>query len=247
MQRFNVDSDDYYVNLSLNTEIPLPSDRETVLHYFEQMRKAYPELRDFYTREGGDLVLESDKEAGHYRWLAIEQKRLCSGYVNPASTEEAYPQHELVLELAPHLLSLSLLDCEALDVLYGFDFTYAGNHDEVVCEALGLGPGLEGLLGESDRRIVNFEPSITLALDESCRLQCRLWIETRTNAYQIRTGTYSEDQLSIYFTVRQFWGLGPEASFIESYRRQCALGEQLLEERVIPKIIRPLAQTIASR
>ena len=79
-----------------------------------------------------------------YRWLAIEPTRLCSGQYNPESLEEAYRQHELVLELAPHLLTISLLDCEALDVMYGFDFNYDGNHDEVVAEALGVGPAWKG-------------------------------------------------------------------------------------------------------
>src|SRR4029078_12895746 len=96
--------------------------------------------------ESGDLVLEGDKEQGHYRWLAIEPKRLCSGYINPETLEDAYRQHELVLELAPHLLTISILDCEALDVMYGFDFTYEGNHDEGVAEALWGGSAMEGLL-----------------------------------------------------------------------------------------------------
>jgi len=28
-------SDDYYINLNLNTEMDLPQSRETILHYFE--------------------------------------------------------------------------------------------------------------------------------------------------------------------------------------------------------------------
>ena len=51
----------------------------------------------------------------------------------------------MVLDLAPPLLTISLLDCEALDVMYGFDFTYEGNHDEVVTEALGVGTAPGGL------------------------------------------------------------------------------------------------------
>ena len=53
---FLAENDDFYVNLSLNTQLELPSARDTVLHYFEQMRKAYPELTNFFTRENGDLV-----------------------------------------------------------------------------------------------------------------------------------------------------------------------------------------------
>ena len=247
MNRYHCDSDDYYVNLHLNTEMELPTNRDTVLHYFEQMKKAFPELRNFYTRESGDLVLEGDKEQGHYRWLAIEPRRLCSGQVNPDTLEDAYRQHELVLDLAPHLLTISSLDCEALDVMFGFDFTYDGNHDEVVAEALGVGPALEGLLDAPPARVINYEPSITLALDEACRLQCRLSIETRTNAFQVRTGDFPDDQISIYFTVRQYWGTGPEQTFLESFRRQREIGEDLVQRMVVPRIVKPLAQAIASR
>jgi hypothetical protein len=247
MNRYSCDADDFYVNVNLNTEMELPANRDTVLHFFEQMRKAFPELRNFYTRENGDLVLEGDKEQESYRWVAIEPRRLCTGQVNPETLADVYRQHELVLDLAPHLLTISLLDCEALDVMFGFDFTYDGNHDEVVAEALGVGTGLEGLLEIPNSRVINFEPSITLALDESCRLQCRLSIETRTNAYQIRTGEFPEDQISVYFTVRQYWGTGPEMTFVDSFRRQRAIGEEAVEKLVIPRIVKPLAQAIASR
>lgn len=247
MSRFLTEADDFYVNLNLNTEMELPNGRDTILHYFEQMKKAFPELTNFFTRESGDFVLEGDKEGGSHRWLAIEARRLCSGYVNPESLEDAYRQHEMVLELAPHLLTVSTLDCEALDVMYGFDFTFTGNHDDVVAEALGVGPGLESLIEVPDARIINFEPSVTLTLDEPCRLQCRLSVETRTNAFQIRTGEFPEEQISVYFTVRQYWGTGRDRSFVESFRQQREVGEELVMQRVIPKIVKPLAQAIASR
>jgi len=247
MNRYSTEADDFYVNMNLNTELELPTSRETVLHFFEQMRKGFPDLRNFYTRESGDLVLEGDKESGQYRWLAIEPRRLCSGHVDPESLEDAYKQHEMVLDLAPHLLTISLLDCEALDVMFGFDFTYQGNHDELVAEALGIGSGMDGLADLPGARVVNFEPTITMALDESCRLQSRFSIETRTNAYQIRTDDFPEEQLSVYFTVRQYWGNGPERSFLESFRRQCQIGEEIVESRIIPRVVRPLAAAIASR
>ncbi len=247
MNRYVCDADDFYINLHLNTEMELPTGRDTVLHYFEQMKKAFPELRNFYTRESGDLVLEGDKEKDTYRWLAIESKRLCSGFVNPETSEEAYQQHELVLEVAPHLLTISLLDCEALDVMYGFDFTFEGNHDEVVVEALGLGHGLEGLLEVPGGRVINYEPSVTMSLDEGCRLQCRLSIETRTTAYQVRTADFSDDQISVYFTIRQYWGTGNDQSYLDAFRRQSEIGEEIIQNKVIPRIVRPLAQAIASR
>ncbi len=246
MNRYS-EADDFYVNVNLSTEMDLPTNRDTVLHFFEQMRKAFPELRDFYTRESGDLVLEGDKELDSYRWVAIEPRRLCTGHVNPESLDDAYRQHELVLDLAPHLLTITQLDCEALDVMFGFDFTYEGNHDEVVAEALGVGSAFEGLLEVSGARVLDYEPSLTLALDPTCRLQGRLAIETRTNAQQVRTGDYPDEQISVYFTVRQYWGSGPEQTFIDSFRRQRTIGEEAVQRIVIPRIVKPLAQAIASR
>jgi hypothetical protein len=131
--------------------------------------------------------------------------------------------------------------------MYGFDFTYEGNHDEVVAEALGVGPGLEGLLEVPGAKVINYEPTVTLALDEGCRLQCRLSIETRTNAFQVRTGEFSEDQISLYFTVRQYWGTGPDQTFLDSFRRQREIGEEVVERLIIPRVVRPLARAIASR
>jgi hypothetical protein len=247
MNRFLSETDDFYVNLNLNTQMELPTERDTILHYFEQMKKGFPDLTNFFIRENGDFVLEGDKDQDSYRWLSIESKRLCSGQVNPEVLDDAYRQHEMVLELAPYLLSISTLDCEALDLMFGFDLTYSGNHDEIVAEALGVGSAFDHLLEVGGHRVINYEPSITLALDESCRLQCRLSVETRTNAFQIRTGEFPEEQLSVYFAVRQYWGGGGQASFVESFRRQRQVGEELLVNRVIPRVVKPLAQAIASR
>ncbi len=247
MDELSHECDEFYVNMNLNTEMELPSNRDTVLHFFEQMKKAFPDLSNFYTRENGDFVLEGDKEREEYRWLAIEPKRLCSGRVNPPGLDDAYRQHEMLLELAPHLLTISVLDCEALDVMYGFDFNYEGNHDEVVAEALGMGPALDGLAEIPGARVVNFEPNVTFALDEACRLQCRLSIETRTNVQQVRTGEYDDDQISLYFTVRQYWGSGTQKGFLESFRNQRDIGEDIVSKIIVPKIVRPIAQAIASR
>src|SRR3990172_2999619 len=116
-------------------------------------------------------------------------------------------QHRLVLDLAPYDLSVSPLDCEALDLLFGFDFTYRGNHNQLVAEALGASPAMEKLAEAAGGTVIAFEPSLTVALDEDCRLQCRLSVETRTNAYQVRTGEYAEEQLSVYLTARQYGSL----------------------------------------
>ena len=71
-------------------------------------------------------MLEEDKDSGHQRWVSLEPRRICSGHVNPDHSDDAMEQHALLLELVPYMLSVSPLDCEALDYMMGFDFSYRG-------------------------------------------------------------------------------------------------------------------------
>ncbi len=239
--------DDFGVYAYLNTKMELPTGRESVLHFFEALQKCFPKMTDFERRENGDTVLEEDRESGSYRWVSMESKRLCMGFVNPPSLEDADAQHEKVLELAPYHLDFSPLDIEALDATFVFDLRYSGNHDEVVAEALAAGSPLEQLVQLPAGKVINFEPSLMLSLDEQCRLQARMSIETRTNAYQVRTGQYPDAPISVYFTVRQYWGKQPFKTFAESYQNQRRIGQELVDSYIVPSIVRPLAQTIATK
>lgn len=240
-------ADDFYVNMNLNTEMALPAARETVLGFFERMQKNYPSMRNFYTRDNGDFVLEEDKDLQQQRWLSLEPRRVCSGMINPENTDVALEQHCLVLDVVPYMLSVSPLDCEALDYIMGFDFAYRGNHDALVAEALGTSTSLDGLLEMSGSQVLNYEPSITISLDESCRRQARLMIETRTNAYQVRRGEFPEDQISVYFTVRQYGSLATESSYEATLRELRTTAEQLFEQHIIEQVLRPLQQAISAK
>jgi len=247
MNRYDSLCDDFYINMNLGTEMELPTNRETILHFFERVQKTYPAMRNFYCRDRGDFVLEEDKDQGAYRWCTIEPRRLCSGQVNPETIEGAMSQHRLILELAPYTLSVSPLDCEALDLLFGFDFTYRGNHNQLVAEALGVTPAMERLLEIPGATVINEEPSLTIALDEECRLQCRVSIETRTNAYQVRTGEFPEEQLSAYVTARQYGSLSPDRTFAETLDKLAEVCQEMLENHVVEHVLRPLARAIAMK
>lgn len=239
--------DDFYLYCYLNTEMELPQSRDTLLHFFERISKVFPGMTNFYGRDPNEYVLEEDKEQGSYRWMSLEPRRLSSGYLNPPSLSDCHTQHELMLDLAPHLLSASPLDCEALDVMFGFDFTYKGNHDEVVGEAFAREGKIGCLMELPESRVVEFEPTITLALDDACRLQARLNLVTRTNSYQVRTGQFNEDAISVYFTIRQYWGIGTHMTFVDSYRKQVETGQDLVNAHIIPNIVVPLAEAISAR
>ncbi|APZ92083.1 hypothetical protein [Fuerstiella marisgermanici] len=246
MNRFSHLATDFYSNMHLNTEMPLPSTRDAVLEFFGRVQKSYPSMRNFYTRENGDFVMEEDKDQPHHRWLSLEPRRICSGFVNPEDTEDAAEQHKLILELVPYMLTVSPLDCEALDYMMGFDFTYQGNHDLLVAKALGCSPAFERLPNLEGATVLNFEPSLTISLEESCRLQARLMVETRTNAYHVRRDEFPEEHISVFFTVRQYGSLEHDASFADrmvQLRDKC---EELLEDFVIDEVLVPLSQAIAA-
>ncbi len=240
-------ADDFYLYCHLNTLMDLPTGRDTVLHYFGQVSKAFPTMTRFEPRDGGEFNLEEDKETGSYRWMALEPRRLASGYLNPPNLADCHAQHELMLDLASPLLSVSHLDCEALDVMFGFDFTYKGNHDEVVAQVFGADSRFDGFLRLPNTKLVNFEPNMTLALDESCRRQARLGIVTRTNSHQVRNNSFGEDSISVYFTIRQYWEAGPAFSFVDSYREQVEAGLELLDAHIVPSVVQPLQEAIAAR
>lgn len=71
-------------------------------------------------------------------------------------------------------------------------------------------------------------------------------IENHTSSTWPRGREFIDDQISVYFTVRRYWGNDPDATFLESIRRQRVLGEELLEQSIVPRIVKPLAQAIAS-
>jgi hypothetical protein len=238
-------ADDFYINVNLATEMELPAHRETILQYFERVQKHYPSMRKFYCRDKRDYVLEEDKDQGRYRWAAVETKRLCSGQVNPPTVEAALEQHRLVLDLAPAYLSVSPLDCEALDVLFGFDFAFRGNHNALLADALGVGSAFDRVSDVPGSRVINFEPSLTIALDEDCRVQLRVSTETRTNAFQVRTGEFNEEQLSVYVTARQYGSLDQQSTYVEALDRLAQLARDMVDNCVVEQILRPLARTIS--
>jgi hypothetical protein len=239
--------DDFSVCAYVNTKMELPTNRETVLHFFNSVQKTFPTMIDFDAREGNEFVLEEERAGGSYRWAGLEPRRFTAGYVNPPTLEDADALHERLLEMAPYHLDIGPINCEAFDVLFLFELGYAGNHDELVAEALGLNQTFDGLLNMPGARILGCEPSWMLALDETCRLQCRMNIETRTSAYQIRTNQFPEAPISVYFTVRQYWSRQGQRPFVDAYRQQRKLAQQIVDSHLIPAVIKPLQLTIGNK
>jgi hypothetical protein len=239
--------EDFYINMRLGSQLALPHSRDTVLHFLEQIQKAYPGLARFRKSENGDINLEEDRSRDNYRWLSLEAKRLSSGHVNPGSIEEATKFHNLLLEVAPYQLGISPVEIDYLDVLFGFDLEFKGNHDEIIAESLFGDSPLTCLTEEIGARAVDFQPTVTVALSEDCRLQARIDVVTRTNSYQVRTGDYAEDVISVYVILRRYWGDRPKVPMVKLLGEMVERAESLCTEHIVPKVIRQISEAISSR
>ncbi|MCA9169254.1 MAG: hypothetical protein KDB23_16380 [Planctomycetales bacterium] len=245
MSRYANYSDDYYVNVNLSTEMELPTSRETLLHYFEQIQKQFPTMRNFYSRERNEFVLEEEKDQGRYRWTTVEPRRVSAGHVNPSSIDEAMQLHQAMLRVVPYALTVGTLDCESLNVMLGFDFTYRGNQNQLVAETLGVAPALERLAEIPGASTIAYEPSIQISVDTDCRIQCRLHIETRTTAYHVRTGEYPEEQLSVYVTARRYGSFEPGEDLWAATERLAKLACEVVDDHVAEHVLKPLQRAIA--
>jgi hypothetical protein len=239
--------EDFYINMRLGSQMMLPHQRETVLHFFEQVQKAFPQMTRFRKADNGELNLEEDRGRESYRWLSLETRRLSSGHVNPGDIDEAMQLHKLLLDVVPHQLGISPVEIDYLDILFGFDLEFNGNHDEIIAESLYGDSPLTCLTEEHGARAVDFQPTVTVALSEDCRLQARIDVVTRTNSYQVRTGDYSDDVISVYLILRRYWGDRPKGPMGNLASELAERADELCTSHVVPKIIKPISAAISSR
>ena len=238
-------ADDFFVNVSLQTTMALPRSRETVLHFCETMQKQFPAMTSLYQREKNTVVLKGDREGGSYPWMELETHRISAGMVNPPQVEDAYTLHTWLLDRIIYYLGVSALDIESLDVMMGFNLDFRGNRDSIVAQALLAGGPLGALAMDGAVKAIECEPGIVISLDEECYLQARLALETRTNSFQIRTGQYDDEPISVYFTVRQYPRPGKMFDLKAAYPMQRELCEDYVTRFVVPQVIHPISSTIA--
>lgn len=239
--------DDFFINMRLGSQLALPSARDTVLHFFEQVRRGYPSMTRFRKGEGHDFSLEEDRAANAYRWASLEGNRLCAGHVNPESVESALKLHDLLLRIAPHNLGISPIEVEYLDCLFGFDLEFRGSHDEIIAESLLESSPLAAMFEGSGVRPVDVQPTIMIGLNDDLRLQARLDVLTRTTPAQLRTGQFNDESISVYLTVRRFYDEPPREALAEVFAQLAERAQHLVDDHVLPRIIRPISSAIASR
>ncbi len=243
---------DFYVNQRLNLKMDLPTNRETVLGMFDRVRRDFPGM-DRFRRLSSELALESDPTAGQQHWIALRRNHLRTGVVNAPSPQEAYALHRLALETAPYYLSISPLDVDYLELLYGFDLLAAGNHDLIVQEALFADSPLGRMLDVHGTRALDCQPVFGIALDDAAELQAFFEVKTRTpggpGSPTWRGESNSDvapEPISVYLTLRRYGSVKDVAELKTIFSQLAKHGENYLEGRVVPNLIMPIREAIAS-
>jgi hypothetical protein len=236
---------DFYINHKLTLKMDLPSERETILHFFDRMRKSMPAMNRF-KRYDGELALESARKDARYHWLALRRNSVRTGHVNPEAMEDALTYHKLVLELAPYHLTISPLDVDYVELMYGFDLECRQNHDAVVFDALYRDTPLGELLPSEDERVLDIQPIFGQSLSDSGDLQAYFEVKTRPKSRRGSSKRYAGEPISLFLTLRKYGpvdDLGDLAASIDGLNERC---EALATEKLIPHLLTPIAQHISS-
>lgn len=237
---------DFYVNQKLALKMDLPSDRETVLHLFDAVRKADPAMSRF-RRYQGELALESTRRTSEYRWLALRRNSIRTGHVNPATMDQSYQLHRKVLELAPYHLTISPLDVDYMDLLFGFDLECRANHDEVVYDALFANTPMAEMFKIPDAKITELQPLFGLSLNEGGDLQAYFEVRTRSRTRQGRTPRrFRREPISIFLTVRKLGPVQQAGDIVRIFDLLAGRAEVLATERLVPDLLTPIARQITS-
>lgn len=236
---------DFYVNQKLALKMDLPSERETVLHYFDRMRKAMPTLSRFRRFEG-ELALESSRRDPEYRWLALRRTSVRAGHVNPTSMAEVQQFHRNILDLTPHYLSVSPLDVDYQEILFGFDLECQDNHDEVVFQALFADTPMAEAVKLPGTRYLDVQPVFGMSLSPSGDLQAYFEVKTQAKTRRGHPRQGEGEPISLFLSLRKFGPVDRVEDLPVVFDQLTEHAETLATERLVPHLLTPIAKCITS-
>lgn len=238
---------DFYVNMKIGVRMELPRSREPVLDLFERVRREYPKMGSF-RRYKDELALESAPDDAPHRWIAIRSNSVRTGVVNPGDETAMHDIHRTAAEVCPYYLSISPLDIESIELLYGFDLAATGNHDEIVSQALLGGSALAGVLEASEARVSDCQPVLGLSFDGG-RIQASLEVKTRGRkggGDGEGVGERGGEPISLYVTVRSTEAVTDLKRIVGRVDELSDRGRALVDSLAIPNLLMPLREQIAS-
>jgi hypothetical protein len=237
---------DFYINQKLSVKLDLPRERQTILDLCDRVRRQFPVMSQF-RRYRDELALETPPTCPENRWVAIRSNNIRSGVVSPQRPEQAYDLHRHVLEIAPYFLSISPLDVDYLELLYGFDLPAERNHDAIVFDALIAGSPAGRIVDIPGAVVTDCQPLLGVTLRDQAGgdIEVGLEVKTRAGSREARAED-GREPISVYLTLRRF---GPVAD-VKDLPGTLALlarhGESIVSSRVVPDIIVPIRDAMGS-
>jgi len=243
MNSFGTLCSDFYVNQKISLSLDMPKMKETASELFDRVRREIPEFERIRPFDN-ELALETAEIDGRYQWIGLRAQSISSGVVNPVELDDAYKLHRLLLELAPYYLSLTPLDVEYIELIFGFDLPAQENRNAVVMQSLLANTPLASLADEGMETLLDVQPRIGFALNEACDLQAFVEVKTRTTAAEAATQVFQDEPISVFLTVRRNGPLHTVDEFVSTFGRLAGHIEHIAEHRVIPDVVIPLHQAI---
>jgi len=237
---------DFFINQKLALKMDLPSDRETVLHMFDLVRKAIPRLERFHRYEN-EFILESSRREPAYQWLGLRQHSIRTGHVNPDSMEDAYALHRLILETAPYHLTISPLDIDYVELQFGFDLECHGNHDEVVAAALFGQSPMGELVSRAQGKLIDVQPVFGQSLTDKGDLQAFIDVKTRQRGRRGSSKRFKHEPINVALSLRQFGPVHDVAELTPILENMAKKAESLATDQVVPFVLTPIIQQISPR
>ncbi len=236
---------DFYINQKLALKMDMPAERETILHFFDRIRKALPSMNRFRRYEG-ELALESSRRDTEYKWMALRRTSIRSGHVNPQTMEDAYRFQRLLLEVSPYHLTISPLDVDYLELMFGFDLECKENHDRIIYEALYERTPMADLLAEGDKhgKILDVQPVFGQALTEEGDLQAYFEVKTRPKSRRGSSRGYRHEPISLFLTLRKYGPIDDVKQLQSEFDSLTKTAEQLATDRLVPDLLTPISQRI---
>lgn len=234
---------DFYINSKLNVRMELPTNREPVLELFERTRRSYPAMNAF-RRYKDELALESAPNASPHRWVAIRNASVRAGIVNPTNADDMYSIHRDTMETSPYFLSISPLDIEYIELLYGFDLNASGNHDAIAANALLAGSPMAALVDAAGINILECQPTLGMKLADENGLEVHFEVKTRSKGKKPHEP--NPDPISVYLTLRRFDPVTDLNALTSQLNELIERGQSLVDEYAVPNLLLPLRNEISS-
>ena len=100
---------------------------------------------------------------------------------------------------------------------------------------------------ENKFQAIECQPYFGMALTPACDIQAYFEIKSRTSTYEVRTQDFESQIISVYLTVRKYFGYTDARPLVEEQRELIDVADELSRNRLVPLMVTPLQQAIATR